>query len=240
MFKILIVEKNIIQSKYLITYMNNININFKIYGIAYTLNEILDLLLVEDFDLILFDTNIYDKTYTKFFDFLKSKKLVKYEKSIILITDGKINIKENFYINNYLIKPLEQISFNKIIMDFFMNKDKIDITNKIKLELQKLHFKLSYKGTQYLISCVYQAFLLKEKFELNLFRDIFPVVAKEYNKSIDCIYGSIKTAIKSMFCDCKEETLKEYLNCYEIIRPPKPKEIICQILEKINGATEIF
>lgn len=37
MFKILIVEKNIMQCKYLITYLNNIDINFKVYGIAYTL-----------------------------------------------------------------------------------------------------------------------------------------------------------------------------------------------------------
>lgn len=237
MYKILIVENDIIQCKDLVTYMNNIDISFKLYGIAYDLDEIFDLLLVENFDLILLDANIYDQIYNMFFDFLKSKHLIKYKKSIILITDNNkriLNLKKDFYIHNYLFKPLEQESFTKTIMNFLIKYNKKAIVNKIKVELQKLHFKLSYKGTQYLISCVYYTFLLGDKDKFNLFKDIFPIVAKEYNKSVDCIYASIKTAIKSMFYDCNEEILKEYLNCYEINKSPKPKEVICQILENIS------
>ena len=236
MFKILIVENNIMQCKYLINYLNNIDINFKVYGIAYTLNEIFDLLLLENFDLILLDANISDKIYNEFFNFLQLKKLIKYKNSIILIIDYNKNINDinqNLYINNYLFKPLSDETFNKTIMNFFIKKNKSIIIDRIKLELQKLHFKLSYKGTQYLISCIYHSLIMNNKLEFNLFTDIFPIVAKEYGKSVDCIYGSIKTTIKNMFYDCDEETLKDYLNYYDIISPPKPKEIIYQILEKI-------
>lgn len=40
MLKILIIENDIIQVKQVLNYMNNINISFKIYGIAYNINEI--------------------------------------------------------------------------------------------------------------------------------------------------------------------------------------------------------
>lgn len=237
MFKILIVEKNIMQCKYLITYLNNIDINFKVYGIAYTLNEIFELLLTENFDLILLDANISDTIYNEFFNFLKSKELIKYKNSVILIIDNNKNINNvssNFYINNYFFKPLNKDTFSKTIMHFFIEKNKDMIINRIKFELQKLHFKSSYKGTQCLISCIYQSLILNNKLDFSLFTDIFPIVAKEYGKSVDCIYGSIKSTIKNMFYDCDEETLKDYLNYYDIISPPKPKEIICQILENIN------
>lgn len=121
MFKILIVEKNIMQCKYLITYLNNIDINFKVYGIAYTLNEIFELLLTENFDLILLDANISDTIYNEFFNFLKSKELIKYKNSVILIIDNNKNINNvssNFYINNYFFKPLNKDTFSKTIMHF--------------------------------------------------------------------------------------------------------------------------
>lgn len=237
MFKILLIEKDIFECKYLITYMNNIDINFKIYGIAYTLNETLELLSAEDFDLILLDSNPFDNTYNILFNFIKTNNLNKYKKSIIIFVDNKkdiLNLKENYYIHSYLIKPFSKKDFTKNIINYFIKQNKEIVINKIKEELQKLHFKLSYKGTQYLISCIYHVLLLKDYFNFNLFKDIFPIVAKEYNKSIDCIYGSIKTAIKNMYFDCKEDILKDYFHYYEIEKSPKPKDVIYQIVENIS------
>ena len=171
MFKILMIEKNILLSKKILDYLNSIDINFKIYGFAYSMEEILNILSIQDFDLILLDIKTLENDYNSFFDFLNRNKLIKYQKSIILLIDDNkdiVKIKNNFYINNYLRKPYNQETFSKSIKQFFYNDCKNIIIDNIKAELEKLNFKYCYIGTKYLIDCIYQVSLLDNKYDFHL------------------------------------------------------------------------
>lgn len=207
MLKILIIENDIIQVKQVLNYMNNINISFKIYGIAYNINEILDILQAESFDLILLDADMSSNSYNKFFNYIKNNNSIKYKKSIIL-----------FHSTNNI--------FNK--------NNKKSIIDMIKFELETLNFKSSYIGTKYLIDCIYQVYLMGNRYSFHLFTEVLPIISKKYRKSIDCIYGSIKNAINNMYFDCKEDIFKEYFNIYEPSKP-KPKDLICKVLDNINN-----
>lgn len=114
-----------------------------------------------------------------------------------------------------------------------LNYNKDYIVDKIQLELKKLRFKLSYNGTRFLIDCIYNAYLIKEKVNINLSKDIFPILAKKYNKSINTIHGDIKSSINSMYYDCDSTILKEYFNYYQIEKP-KLKELIFTVISKIE------
>ena len=238
MFKILLVENDIIQIKKILDYLNNININinFKIYGIAYSIQEIFNILLIEDFDMILLDYNTVNNDFNNFFKFIHKNNLKKYKKSIILLHNDKENILNSynrFYIYNCLETTYIQQDFKRNIIEFFKINKKSIVIDKIKTELKMLNFKNSYIGTKYLIDCIYQVYLKGNKYDFHLFKDILPIIARKYNKSIDCIYGSIKTAIKNMYLDCKDEILLKYFKNYEISKP-KPKELITSIINNIS------
>ena len=66
----------------------------------------------------------------------------------------------------------------------------------------------------------------------NLNKNIYPVIAKKYNKTVNNVKCSITSATTSMFYDCDETRLKNYFNFYTVIKP-KPKVVIHTILNKI-------
>lgn len=235
MFKILIIEKDIFQSIKILDYMNNLNVNFKIYGIGYGIEDIMNILLTKDFDLILLDTNINNYNCSKFFDFIQENNFIKYQKSIILFLNSNeifSNERNNFYVYDYIKKPYDQKNFEKIIIEFLNKNNAESIITKIKAELELLSFNYSYKGTKYLIDCIYQVYLLNNEYNFHLFTDVLPTIAKKYNKSVDCIYANIKNSIKNMYLDCKDDILRQYFNIYEDSKP-LPKDLISCILDNI-------
>lgn len=111
-------------------------------------------------------------------------------------------------------------------------EDKDEIINKIKLELKKLSFRESYRGFKYLVECIYEVYILKDFYNVNLSKEIFPKIAKKYNKSIECVHSNIKQAMKIMYYDCDKNTLMEYFKYVEEEKP-KLKELIERIIEHI-------
>lgn len=106
------------------------------------------------------------------------------------------------------------------------------VKNEIVKELKKLNYNFSYIGTKYLISSVLVSYKLK-KDEYDLEHEIYPIVAKEYNKSINNIKCNITNATDKMYYDCEEKTLIKYINSNS---KPGPKKIICAVLKKIKDA----
>ena len=104
---------------------------------------------------------------------------------------------------------------------------------KIYLELKKLNFNFSYYGTKYIMESIYIIYFLKNSEDLNLKREIFPVLSKRYHKSIDTIHSDMKKAINNMYYDCDENILKSYFNYYEL-KKPTLKEIILKVNEKLS------
>lgn len=108
-----------------------------------------------------------------------------------------------------------------------------NIKNKIYKELKFLHYNMSYNGTRYLADTIYELFCRDIDLTDNLKKNIYPLVAKKYKKSVNTICGNIKQATKAMYLDCDEKIIMQYFN-YSSSYFPKLKEIIFTILIKIS------
>ena len=107
------------------------------------------------------------------------------------------------------------------------------IKNKIKVELKKIEFTLSYNGTMYLIDIIYILYTLKVYHNFNLEKDIYPILVEKYETSSNNIKNNIENAIEKMFFDCDEEILEDYIDDYDYSKP-KPKMIIRAVLKRIK------
>lgn len=70
-------------------------------------------------------------------------------------------------------------------------------------------------------------------------KDIYPIIANKYHRSINNIKTSIALSIKMMCIDCKDDILKEYFYLYDS-EVPKIKEVICIIFENIINKKDIL
>lgn len=73
----------------------------------------------------------------------------------------------------------------------------------------------------------------KQKFFIdNLQRDIYPIVAKTYHKTINNIKCNINNATEAMYYKCEARFLKEYFSFYDD-RKPTTKTVVYTVLNKI-------
>lgn len=236
MLKILIVENNKIECKEMVNCIAQSDLNVKIYSIAYTGEEAISILKCQNVDLVILDCNFEDISKENFFSILYKEHIEKYKNSIILLSDfneKSFNKEESIYIFNYLKRPVEQSQILKSIRNYLKQKNNNNLKYKICKELDKLHFKFSYNGTQYLVETIYEICLRNYICDVNLSKDIFPILSNKYNKSINTIHSNIKKTISIMFYDCDESTLKEYFNYYELEKP-KLKELIFKVIDHMR------
>lgn len=105
------------------------------------------------------------------------------------------------------------------------------LLSKINKELEYIGYNLSYYGARYLaesIALIYNNYDSSE----NLNKNIYPVIAKKYNKTVNTVKGDIRSATNSMFYECDETRLKNYFNFYTVSKP-KPKLVIYTVLNKL-------
>lgn len=236
MTRILIVENNKIECKEIVNCIAQSNLDIKVYGIAYTGEEALKILRMQSVDLVILDCNFIDITKEKFFDILYKEQIEKYKNSIILVSNFEnktFSIEENLYIYNYIIKPINNKNILDTIIKYLHQKNVNNLKYKIYKELEKLHFKSSYNGTQYLIETIYEICIRECIWNVNLSKDIFPILSNKYNKSTNTIHSDIKKAISIMFFDCDENTLKQYFNYYELEKT-KLKELVFKVIDHIK------
>ena len=107
------------------------------------------------------------------------------------------------------------------------------IKQQIQEELEKLNFNFSYIGTKYLIDCIYECYYQNKIYDVNLNKDIYPIVSKKFNKSINSIRANIFQSISIMYYDNDENNLSNYFG-YKILSKPKNKDLIIHILQKLH------
>lgn len=160
---------------------------------------------------------------------------------LIVIISGEDKYFSQIY-NNTLVNS---IIYKGIGMDAIINKicniinemkferRKLDYRERITQELRKLRFNLSHKGTNYLIEAIEIINSCRnQNFISNLEKNIYPIIAAKYKKSIYNIKSNILKAINYMYKECEIDVLKEYF-CFDIDRKPTPKLIIFTIHDKI-------
>ncbi len=237
MQKVLIVEDNIIQSKQIINYIFKHNEDIRLYHIAYTYNEAINIIKKQAVDIILLDLKLPDISGTEIIKFIQENNITKYMNSILIISAERelfFKISNSPYIFSYIPKPCKLEEIQKNVDLLVQAKTDNYILNKINNELTSLHYNFSYNGTRYLAETIFELYKQQKEFKDNLERDIYPIIARRHNKTVNTIHGNIKHATKYMYLDCQESIINQYFN-YTYYTKPKLKEIIFTILNKIQN-----
>lgn len=235
MTRILIIENDIFKCKKIINCISQSNLNVKNLQCCLQFRRSCIFLKKQIVDLIILDTNLINIKKLNFFEFLFNEKLYKYRKSIIAIVGfgyKSLTIKEEYYVFDYIINPIENIKIVEVITNYVDKYSFLNLKLKIAEELSKLNFKFSYNGTQYLIDCIYEVYSRNYIWNVNLSKEIFPILSIKYNKPINTIHNDIKHAINNMYFDCEEEILKKYFNYFELEKP-KLKNLIFKVINNL-------
>lgn len=235
MLNMLVVEDDVIQCKQIINYISSTNKKIRLCSMAFNGEEALELLRTENIDLLILDLNLPNISGYKLINIIEKENLLE-KNSIIIITGEEIlfcQLSNNPYIYSAFSKPFVPKALMNSINQIVSFKDEEIIRNKIINELQTIHYNFKYNGTQYLLDSIYQLYVTKNIDSENLSKNVYPVIAKKYNKSINNIHTNIKQATKFMYRDCNGDVLKKYFCFYDDIKPTE-KEVIYTILNKIS------
>ena len=240
MQNLLIIEDDLIQSHNLANTICRANSNIRLYGIVPTGDEAKNIIKEEIVDIVILDLKLPDMTGIELIEFISNNNLEKYEESVIIYTGDMSLLSKainNKYIYNYCSKNMGVEYIVKHINNLVNEKENQFVpsylNSQIKFELKKLNFDFSYNGTKYLYECIYQAYISDNKYDINLDREIYPMISKKYQKTKNSIKTNIFHAISMMYYDTDEKVLSNYFG-YNIINKPKTKELISTIMIHIQ------
>lgn len=236
MINMLVVEDDISQLIDLTNCITKSIPDIRVHSLVTTGGQALEIINAETIDLIILDLNLPDYSGIDILNEITCEYEDKYNDSVIIVSgDNKlINKIDNFScIYSCIHKPY---SSNKILdtVNSLIKKKNCEIQSskvkeKIILELKNLNYNFSYNGTKYLIDCIYEAYIIGDIYNLNLKRDVYTIIAKKYNKSINNIKCNITQATNAMYYDCEERIIEEYFYTVK----PKVKEVIFFILNRL-------
>lgn len=239
MLKLLIIEDNVEQLKNITNIIASTFSQIKIYNISFDGESTLNLIKNYKVDIILLDLKLSGMSGVDIINFIEKENLYKYKNSIIVFSGETTLLKKvihSHYLFSYILKGN---GYNHLLNELkLLIKSKEDIINiqelnkKIDKELKYLNYNFSYSGTKYLRESIIEIYKIKENFDGNLSKNIYPIIGKRYHKNPNTIYCNIKKATNAMFFDCNEQILKKFLNTTYFVRP-KVNEIIMIILNKI-------
>lgn len=236
MFNLLLIDDNLLNFKNI---LNNVLVNtpkINLSGIATNKKEVIDFLKNFKIDIIIFNSKQNNILLEELIQIISKINYIKLKNSIIVLhKPNKINKNFDSYIYEYITTSSNILGkLSNILINYYEenNNNYYRIKNIISNELKYLNFNYSYNGTRYIKYVLFELYIKKNYNYYNLQRDIYPIIAKKYNKSLNNIKSSIALAIKIMCVDCEESILKEYFYLYDG-EVPKAKEVICIILDNI-------
>lgn len=239
MVNVLIADDNIYYATQLMNYINSSNEKIRVIGITDDGKKTLDMLNSNgNIEVCLLDLKMPIMNGNEILAKIKDKS--KYEKSFIIISGEYClieDIKENELVYKILYKSLtiNDIinSINELIDIKETKRAEKKLKNDIINELLYLGYDISHKGTTYLISSIEYAIRSKEKEVHNLRKDIYPVIAREYQESMHNIKCRIDKETREMYASCDIERLKGYFK-YEDDYKPNVKEVINMVINKVS------
>lgn len=241
MVNLLIVENDTEQCKNILNYVCKCGRNIKLHSIAFNEEDAIELIKGEDPDIILLDLNLPGFTSYNILNYIGKNDIEKYDNSIVLLCNRDVsayNAVSSKFVNICYRKPVEmQVLLDRLeqlAVDKIYKLDLNQVQNKIRNELQRLHYNFSLHGSKYLLELIYELynFRLKNLNYDNLKRDVYPILAERYNKKPNTIKCDIAQATKHMLEDCDQTVLLNYFH-YRTIEKPTVKEVIFTILNNI-------
>lgn len=151
--------------------------------------------------------------------------------------DKTINLND-FNENRYIFSYTSDINtmyrdIRKLVFEQKENHNFKRIKNKIKEQLTYLRYNYSHSGTRYIEETILEIYKDRYNFDGNLSKNIYPIIAKMHNKTVDTIYGNIKQATNYMLLECNKDRIMNYLGYGDYVKP-KIQDIIFAILNKLE------
>lgn len=223
--EIILIIKNINKAINLINKINSINTNIRVYKILTNLFDCLNIINNHSIYTVIIDYEIFKKISIT--DFSKLESSINY---LIIVSDEMTLPKQGkcvFSTEEKIIENIYKIAKNKI-------NNENNIKNFILEELKYLGYNPSYNGTKYLIECIYYIYINYSIYDDTSYAEVYSIIAKKYNKSVNTLKCNISRATSIMFCESEEAKLKSYL---AICTLPKTgyRIIIQTILNKLNN-----
>lgn len=241
MINVLLIDEELEHCKKIINNINKEYGKFNICAIANNDSEISYILSNYNIDIILLNSNF------ERYKILIEKEIIfqkKYVKSVILIgANYNIDLRNNIWIYDIVRNKNDIEEIINLLNECSLFKQNVQNTNynlennikeKIERELKYLEYNFSHKGTRYLLETIYMLYNLKDYYDDNLSKDIYPVIGKKFGKSSNNIKCCIRYATEIMTYECDEKKLTNYLYDYSYIKPGT-KRVISAILGKLNN-----
>lgn len=233
MINILVCIEDVEYCKNIINNLNKMNDNIRIYRIFNHFEEVNNVDNFADIDLYVFHiSNISNKkSFETIQKFLNSD-------SVILIlenTDFKFNDKIDYILRN------KNLKYDITLLNDIINQknNTFHIKNKIQNELNVLGYNTLYIGTTYITEAIYLLYNY-ETTNAILEKDIYSIIAKKYNTTTNNIKCNIINATNSMYYDCNEKVLEDYIKSPFKPGPKKVMLIIVyrlKLIENISNTT---
>lgn len=222
--EILLIRKNITKSISLMNKINLINSNIRIFKIITSIKEGLEIINQTSIDAIIIDYEIFKEI--NIMDFSNLENSIKF---MIIISDKLIITKQG----KCIFSAEENVSKNilKLTKQYLNNEN--DIKEFISEELKYLGYNLSYKGSKYLLECIYYIYKHYDKYDEDNYSEVYSVIAQKYNTSINTLKCNITRATSIMFIECEESKLKSYLGTCTLPKTGS-RIVIYTILNKLN------
>ena len=241
MVNILIIDDNMHYSKNLINFLFQRNPVIRLISMITDGKEAIKYLSNKNntTDIILLDMNLPYFSGSEILKFLDNNNLEQYTDSVIAIS-GEINYIPYLRNNKYIYTFINKLQgFEKILEEInnLSDRKQLETMNKknvILKELNLLKFNEKFVGTKYLLEAIT---IIMENYkyrEYNLNRDIYPIIANKYNKTVNNIKCNINNATTIMNCDCEKNILMKYFTFYNINSEAKPKQVIDAIIKKVS------
>lgn len=235
MLNILIIDDDVNNSTKLLNYISENSYQVRVHSIVCNLTEGIKILNTGLIDIALINVNNSTNYILKSLHTISEEYFERYKKSVLIISDNiNINNNDSFiyeYISSKETMQYIFIKINEIIKHKISKLNNSILINKINKELEYLGYNLSYNGTKYLSECIALIYNNYGNSE-NLNKNVYPIIANKYHKTINNIKCNITTATNSMYYNCDETRLINYFNFYTLDRP-KPKLVIYTILNKL-------
>jgi len=248
MLNVLVVDDNIFFAKTLINSVLQSNQELRLCMIATDGKEALDIINKNKIDIILLDLNLPTYTGLEILENLIKNKKETFYKSIIVIsgeTDMILKVRDNPLIYSYIIKGSDMKNIIKLINELSnIKRNELSRANQIKKfekiikkkildELGLIGYNVKYSGTRYLADTIFLLYFLKSQNKVKLEKDIYPILAKRYKKTVNTIKCDIISATSKVNCDIEKTQLKEYFG-YFFDRKVSPKLVANTVLNKLD------
>lgn len=233
MLNVLIICNNIIQTQFLVNHLSQTIPEVRVCSIEFRGINSIKTISTKYPDLILLDLDLPDISGIEIIKFVEKNDLTKYLNSIVVLA-SKVNpeVKNNPYVYDCLIKPIDYTKVSQKIIQLIHEKNKSQIVlNKIENELTKLNFNFSHIGTNYLIECIL-ILHKKNSIRFNLSKEIYPILAEKYDTNVNTIKCDILHSTVYSYYESEENFLSSYYRLYPLSKP-KTKYIISTILSKL-------